>query len=91
MVIPVGAPNTAAALEFMNFAYEPKVQADITAYVNYVTPVDGVQDILRKRDPALGNDPLIFPNEAVVEDCTGETEPPGKPRTYRRSPRPSRT
>ena len=43
MVIPVGAPNTAAALAFMNFVYEPEVQADIAAYVNYVTPVDGVQ------------------------------------------------
>ena len=77
MVIPVGAPNTAAALEFMNFAYEPEVQADITAYVNYVTPVDGVQDILRKRDPAVANDPLIFPTDQVVEECTGQTEPPG--------------
>jgi spermidine/putrescine transport system substrate-binding protein len=28
MVIPVGAPNTAAALEWMNFVYEPKVAAD---------------------------------------------------------------
>src|SRR5918994_7709224 len=45
-VIPVGAPNTAAALEFMNFVYEPKVQADIAEYVNYVTPVEGVQEIL---------------------------------------------
>ena len=31
MVIPVGAPNTAAALEFMNFVYRPEVQVDITA------------------------------------------------------------
>ena len=36
MVIPVGAPNTAAALEFMNFVYGPRLQADIAAYVNYV-------------------------------------------------------
>ena len=54
MVIPVGAPNTAAALEFLNFAYRPEVQADIAAYVNYVTPVDGVQEILTQRDPELG-------------------------------------
>ena len=61
MVIPVGAPNTAAALAFMNFAYRPEVQADIAAYVNYVTPVDGVKEILAKKDPELANDPLIFP------------------------------
>ena len=46
MAIPAGAPNTAAALEFMNFAYEPEVQADIAAFVNYVTPVAGVKEIL---------------------------------------------
>jgi spermidine/putrescine transport system substrate-binding protein len=77
MVIPVGAPNTAAALEFMNFAYRPEVQADIAEYVNYVTPVEGVQEILRKRDPALGNSELIFPPDELTADCTGLTEPPG--------------
>jgi len=77
MVIPVGAPNTAAALEFMNFAYRPEVQADIAEYVNYVTPVEGVQEILTKRDPELGQNPLIFPPESLTRDCTGLTEPPG--------------
>ena len=76
-VIPVGAPNTPAALEFLNFAYRPEVQADISEYVQYVTPVDGVQDILTKRDPELGNSELIFPPESVTADCTGLTEPPG--------------
>ena len=51
MAIPVGAPNPAAALEFINFAYEPKVQADIAEFVNYVTPVEGVKEILARRDP----------------------------------------
>ncbi len=37
MVIPVGAPNTAAALAWADFVYDPKVQADISAYVQYVT------------------------------------------------------
>lgn len=77
MVIPVGAPNTAAALEFMNFVYRPDVQVDIAEYVNYITPVDGVQETLRQRDPALGNDPLIFPPANLVRECTVPTEPPG--------------
>jgi spermidine/putrescine transport system substrate-binding protein len=77
MVIPVGAPNTAAALEFMNFVYEPEVQADIAAWVNYVTPVDGVQEILAKRDPKLARNDLIFPDEEFLAPCTSETEPPG--------------
>ena len=77
MVIPAGATNTAAALEFMNFAYEPEVQADIAEYVNYVTPVDGVNEILAKRDPALGESDFIFPYDKFVEDCIPYFDPPG--------------
>jgi len=79
MVIPVGAPNTAAAYAFMNFAYRPEVQADITAYVNYVTPVAGVKEILAKRDPELANDPLIFPPPSLTRGCSGDPNPPGSP------------
>jgi spermidine/putrescine transport system substrate-binding protein len=77
MVIPVGAPNTAAALAFMNFAYRPEVQADIAAYVNYVTPVAGVKEILAKTDPELANDPLIFPPPSLTRGCSGDPNPPG--------------
>ena len=78
MVVPVGAPNTAAALAFMNFAYRPEVQADIAAYVNYVTPVDGVKEVLAKRgDTDLANDPLIFPSEKSLQGCSQDPNPPG--------------
>ncbi len=77
MVIPVGAPNTAAALAFMNFVYRPEVQADIAAYVNYVTPVDGVQPILAKSDPELARNPLIFPPTGSTKGCSGDPNPPG--------------
>jgi spermidine/putrescine transport system substrate-binding protein len=77
MAIPAGAPNTAAALEFMNFVYEPQVQADIAAWVNYVTPVAGVKEILAKRDPKLAESQLIFPDEKYVADCYPYQEPPG--------------
>ena len=78
MVIPVGAPNTAAALAFMNFAYRPEVQADIAAYVNYVTPVEGVKEVLAKRgDTDLANNPLIFPSEKSLQGCSQDPNPPG--------------
>jgi spermidine/putrescine transport system substrate-binding protein len=78
-VIPVGAPNTAAALEFLNYVYEPEVAADITAYVQYVTPVDGVQEILAESEPKLANDPKIFPTEEEIADCSEDPSPPGSP------------
>jgi spermidine/putrescine transport system substrate-binding protein len=77
MSIPVGAPNTAAALEFINFVYQPEVQADIAEFVNYVTPVAGVKEILEKRDPALANNQLIFPTPEFTADCFPFQDPPG--------------
>jgi spermidine/putrescine transport system substrate-binding protein len=78
MVIPVGAPNEAAALEYMNYVYEPEVQAPITAYINYVTPVDGVKEIFEKSktDKPLAKDPLIFPSDEFTADCTAQVNPP---------------
>jgi spermidine/putrescine transport system substrate-binding protein len=75
MAIPAGAPNTAAALEFMNFAYEPEVQADIAEFVNYVTPVEGTKEILAERDPKLAENPLIFPDAEFTADCYPFQEP----------------
>jgi spermidine/putrescine transport system substrate-binding protein len=77
MVIPVGAPNTAAALAFMNYTYRPEVAADITDYVQYVTPVNGVHEILAKDDPKVANDPKIFPTEQEIAPCSEDPNPPG--------------
>jgi spermidine/putrescine transport system substrate-binding protein len=76
-VIPVGAPNTPAALAFLNFAYTPENAAKITDYVQYVTPVNGVKPILQKEDPPVANDPKIFPTEAEIAPCSEDPNPPG--------------
>jgi len=72
MEVPVGAPNPAAAEAWMNFVYDPRVQADIAEYVNYVTPVEGVKQILAKRDPKLARSKLIFPTASYTKNCTFE-------------------
>jgi spermidine/putrescine transport system substrate-binding protein len=79
VVIPVGAPNTAAALAWVDFVYDPAVQADISEYVQYVTPVKGVQEVLAQKDPELGNNELIFPDEEFTADCVPQPDPPGGP------------
>ncbi len=76
MVIPVGAPNTAAAIAFMNFVYQPEVAADITEYVEYISPVDGVKPILEKRGSDLAKSEIVFPSEQFTRNCTGQTTPP---------------
>jgi spermidine/putrescine transport system substrate-binding protein len=70
MIIPVGAPNPTAAEAFMNYVYEPEVQANIAEYVNYVTPVEGVQEILKEREPALAENDLIFPSASFTKKCS---------------------
>lgn len=66
MQVPVGAPAAFTAQKFMDFVYQPEVQADIAEYVNYICPVDGVKEILTERDPALGENQLIFPSEETL-------------------------
>jgi spermidine/putrescine transport system substrate-binding protein len=77
MVIPVGAPNPTAAYEWMNYVYEPQNQAQITAYNSYVQPVDGVQEIFEKEDPAMAKNPLVFPSDEYTADCSTQVDPPG--------------
>ena len=78
MEIPIGAPNTAAALAFMDYVYDPEVAADITEYVQYVSPVAGVKEILTERDPELAENQLIFPDESFTADCTIQVSPEGE-------------
>ena len=69
MQIPVGAPHAYTAEKMIDFVYRPEVQADIAAYVNYICPVEGVQEILAKRDPALAQNQLIFPDDRTLSDA----------------------
>ena len=68
MQIPVGAPEAFTAEKFIDYVYEPEVQAPIAAYVNYITPVAGVKEVLVKEDPKLANNQLIFPDDAFLEN-----------------------
>ena len=61
MLIPTGG-DVYTASTFMNFVYDPKIAAQIAAYVNYVSPVKGAKEEMAKIDPKLANNPLIFPD-----------------------------
>jgi spermidine/putrescine transport system substrate-binding protein len=68
MQIPVGAPQAYTAEKFIDYVYEPEVQAPIAAYINYICPVNGVKEVLQKEDPALAKNQLIFPDPAFLEN-----------------------
>lgn len=76
MVIPVGAPNTAAALAWMDFVYRPDVAVDITEYVEYISPVKGVKELLEKRGSELAESDIVFPTDQFTRNCTGQNTPP---------------
>ena len=66
MVIPAGSDGVDAAAQFMDYCYDPVNAARITAFVQYVSPVEGVADELRKMggdSAALADNELVFPSD----------------------------
>lgn len=70
MLIPTGG-DVFTASTFMNFVYDPKVAAQIEAYVNYICPVEGAKEEMEKIDPDLVDSPLIFPTEEDLAKVKG--------------------
>jgi len=66
MLIPAKGDAYTASV-FMNYVYDPAIQAKIEAYVNYVCPVLGTKQALAKFDPAAAKNPLIFPTAATLK------------------------
>jgi spermidine/putrescine transport system substrate-binding protein len=65
MMIPAKAEHMYAAETMMNYVYEPEVAATLAIYVNYLSPVKGVQEVVEKSDPEIANNPLIFPSDEI--------------------------
>lgn len=65
-VIPMGAQHKKNAEALINYYYDPVNAAELAAWVNYVTPVVGAKEVLMETDPELANNPLIFPDAALL-------------------------
>ena len=65
MLIPKGG-DVFTASTFMNYVYDPKIAAQIEAYVNYICPVAGAQEEIKAIDASLAANELIFPSEATL-------------------------
>jgi spermidine/putrescine transport system substrate-binding protein len=69
MVMPRGARNRREAAEWLNWVYDPENAARIAASVQYISPVQGVQQIL-SGDPAtraLATNPQMFPDAGMQQ------------------------
>lgn len=66
MLVPKGG-HAYTASTFMNFVYDPKIAAQIEAYVNYICPVEGAKEAIVAIDESLAENPLIFPPPETLE------------------------
>jgi spermidine/putrescine transport system substrate-binding protein len=67
MMILATSEHVADADEWINYVYDPKHAAQVTATVQYISPVQGVAAELAKIDPKLAANPLIFPPASVQQ------------------------
>ena len=65
-VIPALAKHKKNAEKLIDYYYDPKVMAQVEAYVNYIAPVKGTKDELVKIDKSLADNPLIVPPADVL-------------------------
>ena len=68
LMVPVGSPHKANAEKLINYYYDPKVAAEVAAYVNYVCPVVGAQAEMEKIDKDLAESEWIFPSDEFLAD-----------------------
>ena len=66
MMMPAKVEHPYAAETMMNYLYEPQVAAKLAAYVNYISPVDGIKEILEESDPDIASNELIFPPDEIA-------------------------
>jgi spermidine/putrescine transport system substrate-binding protein len=79
MEIPAGAEHPRDAHFFLDFFYRPEIAAMVTDWVLYMTPVAGVQDIMRgyaedaslpagdrRYYETLSESPLLFPPDDLA-------------------------
>jgi spermidine/putrescine transport system substrate-binding protein len=63
LLIPVGAENKENAEKLIDWYYRPEIAAELAAWVNYISPVEGAKEAAMEIDPELADNPLIFPTD----------------------------
>jgi spermidine/putrescine transport system substrate-binding protein len=66
MLIPSTATHKANAEHLMNYYYDPVIAARLASWIQYVCPVQGAQEAMKQVDPALADNPWIFPTPELL-------------------------
>ena len=66
-LIPLHAAHPVDAMEWINFFYQPPVEAMIEDWVNYLCPVPAAKKVIKNRldDPTVADSPLVFPPKSM--------------------------
>ncbi|GGO47853.1 ABC transporter substrate-binding protein [Streptomyces daqingensis] len=67
LLVPAKARHQANAEALINYYYQPKVAAELAAWVNYICPVSGAKAEMEKIDKDVAADPLIFPDAETIK------------------------
>jgi spermidine/putrescine transport system substrate-binding protein len=65
-MIPNGALHKNGAEKLIDWYYIPENAALVEDYVNYICPCKGADEALKKIDPAVASNPLIFPPDSIT-------------------------
>lgn len=69
LMVPIGSPHKKNAEKLMDYYYEPEVAAQVAAWVNYISPVQGAREAMEELDPELVDNPLIFPSDEYLKNA----------------------
>jgi spermidine/putrescine transport system substrate-binding protein len=66
MLVLATSDHIADAEAWINYVYDPEHAGQITDYVEYISPVKGVSQVLEKIDPDIAHNPLITPPDDIL-------------------------
>jgi len=82
-LVPIGSSRKTNAETLINYYYEPEVAAEVAAWVNYITPVEGAKEAAMAIDPELAENQLIFPSsETLAQTKIFRTLTPAEEQKY---------
>jgi spermidine/putrescine transport system substrate-binding protein len=66
MLIASTSSNKSNSEKLINHYYDPAIAAQVAAWVNYISPVQGAREEMLKIDPELADSQYIFPDEKTL-------------------------
>lgn len=69
LIVPKASTAASAVAKLIDYYYQPEVAAQVAAWVNYICPVEGAQEEMAALDPDLAANPLIFPDQSLLDRC----------------------